>query len=81
MPTGLPVTAVSMNYASVVLVGFMVLSMIYYVIWARKGMSFYVDGGDPEVNDVVQNITDLRSLMGCESIRLESNMRNMTIVR
>lgn len=37
MPAALPVTAVSMNYASVVLVGFMVLSTLYYVIWARKG--------------------------------------------
>jgi amino acid transporter len=37
MPATLPVTAVSMNYASVVFVGFFVLSTIYYVIWARKG--------------------------------------------
>lgn len=41
MPAALPVTAVSMNYASVVLVGFMVLSTLYYVIWARKGESPY----------------------------------------
>lgn len=40
MPTVLPVTAVSMNYASVVLVGFMFLSIVYYVFWARKGMFF-----------------------------------------
>lgn len=39
MPAALPVTAVSMNYASVVFVGFMTLSMIYYAVWARKGKS------------------------------------------
>jgi hypothetical protein len=39
MPATLPVTAVSMNYASVVFVGFFVLSVIYYAIWARKGKS------------------------------------------
>lgn len=38
MPTTLPVTATSMNYASVVFTGFFVLSTIYYLIWARKGM-------------------------------------------
>lgn len=37
MPAAIPVTAVSMNYASVVFVGFMFLSIVYYVIWARKG--------------------------------------------
>jgi len=37
MPTALPVTEVSMNYASVVFVGFMALSALWYVIYARKG--------------------------------------------
>lgn len=41
MPAALPVTAVSMNYASVVFAGFMALSILYYVIWARKGTFFY----------------------------------------
>jgi amino acid transporter len=36
MPTALPVTEVSMNYASVVLVGFACLSMIWYVVSGRK---------------------------------------------
>ena len=36
MPTALPVTASSMNYASVVLVGFMFLSVVYYITWGRK---------------------------------------------
>jgi amino acid transporter len=36
MPTALPVTEISMNYASVVLVGFAGLSMIWYLISGRK---------------------------------------------
>ena len=39
MPTTLPVTAISMNYASVVFAGFFALSTIYYIVWARKGES------------------------------------------
>lgn len=38
MPSVLPVTAVGMNYASVVLIGFLFLSGVWYVIHARKGM-------------------------------------------
>jgi len=36
MPTALPVTAITMNYASVVLVGFMTISAVWYGIYARK---------------------------------------------
>ena len=36
MPTALPVTSVSMNYASVVFVGFMAISAVWYVVYARK---------------------------------------------
>ncbi|KAJ5517383.1 hypothetical protein N7527_008943 [Penicillium freii] len=36
MPTALPVTAVSMNYASVVFVGFMAISGVWHVVYARK---------------------------------------------
>ncbi|OJJ49549.1 hypothetical protein ASPZODRAFT_149073 [Penicilliopsis zonata CBS 506.65] len=36
MPTALPVTEVSMNYAAVVLVGFMAIGAIWYAIHARK---------------------------------------------
>ncbi|KAJ6048927.1 uncharacterized protein N7446_011610 [Penicillium canescens] len=36
MPTALPVTAVSMNYASVVFVGFMAISGVWYLLYARK---------------------------------------------
>jgi amino acid transporter len=39
MPVALPVTEVSMNYAIVVFLGFMVLSSIWYVIYAHKGKS------------------------------------------
>ena len=37
MPAALPVTVQTMNYASVVLVGFMFISAIYYVLHGRKG--------------------------------------------
>lgn len=36
MPTALPVTSVSMNYASVVFVGFMAISGIWFLMYARK---------------------------------------------
>jgi amino acid transporter len=36
MPTALPATAVSMNYASVVFVGFMAISAVWYLVYARK---------------------------------------------
>jgi amino acid transporter len=36
MPTALPVTAVSMNYASVVFFGFMTISAVWYLVYARK---------------------------------------------
>ncbi|KAJ5549790.1 hypothetical protein N7461_004488 [Penicillium sp. DV-2018c] len=36
MPTVLPVTAISMNYASVVFVGFLVISAVWYFAHARK---------------------------------------------
>lgn len=39
MPTATPVTLVSMNYASVVFVGFGAISAAWYFIHARKGMS------------------------------------------
>ncbi|KUJ17536.1 amino acid transporter [Mollisia scopiformis] len=36
MPTALPVTAVSMNYASVVFVGFGAISAVWYFVYARR---------------------------------------------
>ncbi|KAJ5689070.1 hypothetical protein N7462_003462 [Penicillium macrosclerotiorum] len=44
MPTALPVTPVSMNYASVVFVGFMVISALWFMIYARKREYFPLDG-------------------------------------
>jgi len=37
MPSALPVTLVSMNYASVVFFGFMFISFAYYIAYGRKG--------------------------------------------
>ena len=37
MPTALPVTSISMNYASVVLVGFMSMAAAWYFIYAKRG--------------------------------------------
>ncbi|PMD21675.1 amino acid transporter [Hyaloscypha hepaticicola] len=36
MPTALPVTAITMNYASVVLVGFMAMAAAWYFIYAKR---------------------------------------------
>lgn len=41
MPTVLPVTSISMNYASVVLVGFMSLAAVWYFVYAKKGTFVY----------------------------------------
>lgn len=43
LPTVLPVTAVSMNYAIVVFVGFMALSAVWYAVYARKGTPVSVE--------------------------------------
>jgi len=36
MPTTVPVTDTSMNYASVVFVGLLAIAMAWYFIWGRK---------------------------------------------
>jgi len=36
MPTALPVTSITMNYASVVLVGFGAIAAVWYVVHSRK---------------------------------------------
>lgn len=38
MPTTIPTTAEFMNYAIVVFTGFLTLSAVWYVVYARKGM-------------------------------------------
>lgn len=40
MPTALPVTAVSMNYASVVFLGFLGISAVWYVVYAKRCKTF-----------------------------------------
>lgn len=47
MPVALPVTEVTMNYASVVFVGFMAISAIWYAIYARKAYK-----GPPESDGI-----------------------------
>jgi hypothetical protein len=46
MPTALPVTAVTMNYSSVVLVGFGVIAAIWFVVHSRKGTRESVSWSD-----------------------------------
>ncbi|OCF62237.1 hypothetical protein L486_01905 [Kwoniella mangroviensis CBS 10435] len=52
MPVGLPVAAESMNYAAVVLFGFITITTIWYLVYARK-----VYRGPPQVASQVE--TDL----------------------
>lgn len=40
VPIAIPVTAISMNYAIVVYVGFLVLCLVWYIVYARKGKTF-----------------------------------------
>ncbi|KAK5199841.1 hypothetical protein LTR92_000382 [Exophiala xenobiotica] len=47
MPTALPVTEVTMNYASVVLVGFLAMAALWYAVHARK-----VYTGPPESDGI-----------------------------
>ena len=41
MPSALPVTAISMNYASVVFMGFLAISAVWYFVYARRGKSTF----------------------------------------
>jgi hypothetical protein len=49
MPTAIPVTAVSMNYASVVFMGFASISVFWYVVRGRKSFT-----GPPVPTDVTR---------------------------
>ena len=62
MPTALPTTLIAMNYASVVLVGFMALAGIWYVVHARKGKSKSIRAEKPCAN-TLQFTRVLRLLM------------------
>ena len=41
MPTAIPVTGSTMNYAVVVFVAFMTISAVWYVVHARKGKYYW----------------------------------------
>lgn len=49
MPTTLPVDRTTMNYASVVLMGFMAFAAVWYVVYARKGMWSYLSLPPPRL--------------------------------
>lgn len=68
MPTVLPVTEVSMNYAIVVFFGFMAISATWYAIHARKGKS---TNSDPRLRLTFLNFADttLSSLQGTSGVR------------
>ena len=42
MPTALPVTAVTMNYSSVVLVGFGAIAAVWFLVHSRKGRLWFL---------------------------------------
>jgi amino acid transporter len=44
MPTALPVTSVTMNYASVVFVGFLAIAAVWYGVHSRKGEYLIISG-------------------------------------
>lgn len=46
MPTTIPITANSANYASVVFVGFILLATVWYFAWGKTHYQ-----GPPAVND------------------------------
>lgn len=68
MPTVLPVTEVSMNYAIVVFFGFMAISATWYAIHARKGKS---TNSDPRCLLIFLDFADatLLSLQGTSGVR------------
>ncbi|KAF3344696.1 hypothetical protein VD0002_g7579 [Verticillium dahliae] len=66
MPVAIPVTASSMNYASVVFAGFALISAVWYLAYARKnftGPPVAQDGSDDEPNAVMG-----KSLSGPEGV-------------
>lgn len=68
MPTVLPVTEVSMNYAIVVFFGFMAISAGWYAIHARKGNSPLPDSNRILICSPLAN-TILASLQGAAGVR------------
>ena len=66
MPVALPVTLATMNWASLVFAGFMFLSMLYYVIWARRSKRTCPRPMLRNLANVLQTTKVHRSLMGCK---------------
>lgn len=48
MPTSVPVSSTSMNYASVVFAGMLSIAMAWYFVWGKKNYE-----GPPAVDDEV----------------------------
>ena len=55
MPIALPVSKTSMNYSSVIVVGFMALSAVWYIVYARK-----IYEGPPASDGIVDERLDER---------------------
>ena len=72
MPGVIPVTEVSMNYASVVLVGFGAIAAVWYFIHARKGKQSEGDT-DLLVLITLQSTKDHQNLMDCKDKRYGFN--------
>lgn len=68
MPTALPVSLVTMNWASVVFVGFMAISAVYYALFARKGRSYQLLLCVRCIANTVQCIEVRLLQMGCEQL-------------
>jgi len=71
MPAVIPVTQVSMNYASVVFVGFALISAVWYAI---SGKSVYQ--GPPVPAEELQNNADLKSSSKRSSLPSEGSVTN-----
>ena len=73
MPTAIPVTAVSMNYASVVFMGFASISVFWYIVRGRKsfkGPPVPVDVERIDRGKVVDDLGRMTTANGIESPKL-----------
>jgi amino acid transporter len=68
MPVALPVTEVTMNYASVVFVGFLVIAGVWYVVHARKG-EYSPRFAYTDRTDYLQHTRDLQSQTDFQKIK------------
>lgn len=69
MPTALPVTPATMNYASVVLVGFGTIAAAWYAVHSRKGMAMFLS-----------NLCSPRLVLTLSSIQRTTSFRRPVIV-